>query len=627
MAKVKGYNPPETEFAYDDADGLRHYLGESIRMVMGEGSISPRDLQTDIIGKSRRGNRPSQQGEGTVNQYKYRMAFSRCTILWNSLPEECPDPVPDPPPTSKKSVWNMKLEHGVTCSYYDLFMRCCLKFVLAHDGALPDGDCFPCIPVAACAGVSIEYTTQIMFLGEQQALSVDGAVVGFQYKWKITSGPGTLASSNTEAKALAALIDVGETELDKINITEAWIEANKSEFTTPVLNPISEVEHDAYSIMLDDMQFYFDSVEPPIIATVMAYAYDDLISPTLKRYLYAIQVVNEEHPRDPLALASYYDEFMTVWAGLEPDAGTIAHEAAHGLALATWGGYSPGEGSDYMAAIDSDEPPVSEYGKTNNYEDFATAVYLYTEDPEELLAIAPLRYAAIEALLSGNLFYGYPVVYFAPKTDPGGDNVAVIALSSGKNMCDELSITILVCIDDPAMAWDYETSEEEIDRENSVGIAITGLNGPFIWTVSGTGFTLEHETTEGLANTLHADETASGLATIIVTGCDGTIVTGYVRCSPGQWVLKVYNWCTTVTDPPCIFNCQDKEVLGYLSTTVTEGKFQTIHVTRRFCCTNADAVAIDVDGCVKFDPETGDCPGGYFTYDICISFQSYEWES
>lgn len=534
MAKVKGYNPPETEFAYDDADGLRHYLGEGIRMVVGEGFISPRDLETDIIGKSRRGARPSQQGEGTVNQRKYRKAFKSCTILWNSLPEECPDPLPDPPPTTKESIWNEKLEHGVVCSYYDLFMRCCLKFALAHGGKMPDGDCFPCTPVEACDGVSIEYATQIIGFGKQLELSVDGAVEGFDYKWKITSGPGTLSRGNPEARALADLIDVGETELDKINITEAWIEANKSEVTAPVINPISEVEHDAYNLVIDGMIFYFDAVMPPAIAAVMAYAYDNKVSPALKGYLYAIQVVEEEHPRDPTAWASYGNALMTVWNGLETDAGLIAHEAAHGLALSTWGGFGPGEGSDYMAAIDSDEPPVSEYAKTNNYEDFAEAVYLHAEDPEELLVIAPLRYAAIEALLTGDIFYGYPVIYFAPAASENGDSLAIVALSSGENMCDELEITITDCIEDPAMSWDYGISEEEIDREASVTIAIAGLNGPFTWEVSGVGFTLEHENTEGPTNTLHADETACGAATIIVTGCDERTATGYVRCTVGN---------------------------------------------------------------------------------------------
>lgn len=542
MAKVKGYNPPETEFMYDDATGDRHYFGEPLRMVLGDGHIDPRDLETDIVGKSRRGARPSQQGEGSVDQHKYRTAFSRCTILWNSLPEECPEPVPDPPPTSKKSIWNTKLEHGVVCSYYDLFMRCCLQFTLSHGGELPDGDCFPCTPVEACEGVSIEFETQTMKPGEQQELSVDGAVFGFDYKWKIISGPGTLGGSNSTARALATLIDVGETEIDKINIAEAWIEANKSESTTPIINPISEVEHDAYILLIDNMLFYFDAVFPPIIAAVMAYAYDDLVSPALKGYLYAIQMVEEEHPRAPFAIASYKNALMTVWGGAETDAGVIAHEAAHGLALATWGGFAPGEGSHYMAAIDSDEPPVSEYGKSSNYEDFAEAIYLYTEDPEELLAIAPLRYAAIEALLSGDIFYGYPAIYFAPKnTPPCYNEIATVALNSGKNMCDQLEITVA---DPPGdvLAWDYEASEEEIERNNQAEIIIVGGKGPFLWSVSGTGFSLESTETEGRSNTLYADETACGSAAITVIDlCDETI-TGFVRGDIGQWVLKG-NYC------------------------------------------------------------------------------------
>lgn len=241
MAKVKGFNPPETEFAYEDADGLLHYFGEFLRMVFGEGSVSPRDPDTDFIGKTRRGRRPTEQGEGTPDQIRYREAFKNCATLWNSLPEECPDPLPDPPPTSKESVWGAKTEHGVTCSYYDLFLKCCIDWAISHDGAMPVGDCFPC-----------------------------------------------------------------------------------------------EV----------------------------------------------------------------------------------------------------------------------------------------------------------------------------------------------------------VCTQDPAMAWDYDTSINEVNRGGAGLVAITGLNAPFTWSVSGVGFSLAHETTEGVTNTLDADDTACGSAMVTVTGCDDRSASGYVRCSTGQWVEK-----------------------------------------------------------------------------------------
>lgn len=93
------------------------------------------------------------------------------------------------------------------------------------------------------------------------------------------------------------------------------------------------------------------------------------------------------------------------------------------------------------------------------------------------------------------------------------------------------------CVPDAAMAWDSGTSAETVAREASVTVAITGNNTPFTWSVSGTGFTLDNATTTGLTNTLNADATACGSATITVTGCDETVITGYVRGTTGQWVL------------------------------------------------------------------------------------------
>lgn len=575
MARVKGFNPPDNEYNYTDADGVIHYQGEFIRSIFGDGSISPGDLETDIVGQSRRGERPVQQGAGSSSQKNYREAFKNCTLLWNTLQEVCPVPCPDPPPTSKKSVWDAKLEFGVTCSYLDLFLKCCIKWALGHGGAMPDGDCFPCVPTEACDGVSITYETDQMGVGDKQTLGVDGAALGFGYKWEIVSGPGTLATDDSAAKELAALIDVGETEIEKINITEAWIEANKSATTSPVINPISEVEHDAYSLVIDGMTFYFDGVYTSVIAAVMAYAYDGKISPTLKNYLYAIQIVNEDQPREPNAVASYTDEFMTVWGDREIDAGTIAHEAGHGLAQAIWGGFSPGMESDYRAAIDSGEPPVSEYGATSPFEDFTTAIYLYTEDPEELLAIAPLRYAAIVDLLSGNIFYGYPVIYFAPSSV---DDVCVpefvsINLMSGANICDNLQITIGPGVND--MSWDYDLSAETIAPSGSVSIFVKDGAGPFNWEVSGAGFSLGAAQTASKSNTLISGAGACGSASILVTDVCEKSCTGYVRCTSGGW-SGLIDGCVLAI-PAQILTVSGAGIGKYVAMSSVQGKYTQYH--------------------------------------------------
>jgi len=62
--------------------------------------------------------------------------------------------------------------------------------------------------------------------------------------------------------------------------------------------------------------------------------------------------------------------------------------------------------------------------------------------------------------------------------------------------------------------------------------------------VSGAGFSLTSAETDGLTNTLEADGTACGSATITVTDDCGESCTGYVRCTTGRWAnrtLVMYN--------------------------------------------------------------------------------------
>jgi hypothetical protein len=95
------------------------------------------------------------------------------------------------------------------------------------------------------------------------------------------------------------------------------------------------------------------------------------------------------------------------------------------------------------------------------------------------------------------------------------------------------------CTEDSDLIYDTVNSAETIDRNGSAALVVIGNNDPFTWSVSGTGFTLETEgEATGPTNTLYADGTACGTATITVTGCDGQAVTGYVRCTTGQWVIQ-----------------------------------------------------------------------------------------
>ncbi len=78
---------------------------------------------------------------------------------------------------------------------------------------------------------------------------------------------------------------------------------------------------------------------------------------------------------------------------------------------------------------------------------------------------------------------------------------------------------------------------DEIDRNSSVEISVIGGFPPYTWQVSGNGFSIPSSTTDG-TNTLSADGTACGTATITVTDVCGDSCTGYVRCTTGKWVIK-----------------------------------------------------------------------------------------
>jgi hypothetical protein len=87
---------------------------------------------------------------------------------------------------------------------------------------------------------------------------------------------------------------------------------------------------------------------------------------------------------------------------------------------------------------------------------------------------------------------------------------------------------------------------DEIARNSDVEIKVIGGIQPYIWSVSGNGFSLSQSQTTGLSNTLNADGTACGAATITVTDNDGSSVAGYVRCTVGKWVLIENITCGTL---------------------------------------------------------------------------------
>jgi hypothetical protein len=86
------------------------------------------------------------------------------------------------------------------------------------------------------------------------------------------------------------------------------------------------------------------------------------------------------------------------------------------------------------------------------------------------------------------------------------------------------------------LEWD-PNNPQLINRNSSVAVNVISGVPPYSWSVSGSGFSLATDETQGLSNTLYADDTAC-VATVTVTDSRGQIVSGDVRCSCGGWVSK-----------------------------------------------------------------------------------------
>lgn len=202
---------------------------------------------------------------------------------------------------------------------------------------------------------------------------------------------------------------------------------------------------------------------------------------------------------------------------------------------------------------------------------------------------------------------GLDVIFTAPSSGFGCPGKSVVSLFCNFEEIDTLEITINF---NYAIAFDYETSSAEIGRETSEPVYVDANNGPFTWSVSGTGFSLEHEETDGTGNVLHADETACGSAEITITGCDEQSAIGYVRCTTGQWG-NLTNGCVLSGAPDStVWNISQLE----LQKTLGKYKQQQYIVGCR---------GVDYDGCDATD--CSDCTlGACINCTTCLDWSCSE---
>jgi len=139
--------------------------------------------------------------------------------------------------------------------------------------------------------------------------------------------------------------------------------------------------------------------------------------------------------------------------------------------------------------------------------------------------------------LGGHLTFGL---------DSGDHQINISIIDSAGNFCDRTSIVFNCssgqCPPETSISWNDSVSSETIARSSSCTIAILDGVGPYHWEETGTDFSLTNAYTDGLVNELNAGATACGSCTITVTDACGETITGWVRCTTGQWVPKTaYN--------------------------------------------------------------------------------------
>lgn len=126
-----------------DNPGSEVYFGEVYRWVLQEAWLPDGASEWSIVGKSRRGSRPTQRGitgpHVSPDQETVRRWFSECATAWRALPWEIPPGASCDNRHGKKWWMEEKARRGLMCSYYDLFIRYCLRFSLDF-GCIPPAD-------------------------------------------------------------------------------------------------------------------------------------------------------------------------------------------------------------------------------------------------------------------------------------------------------------------------------------------------------------------------------------------------------------------------------------------------------------------------------------------------------
>lgn len=172
----------------------------------------------------------------------------------------------------------------------------------------------------------------------------------------------------------------------------------------------------------------------------------------------------------------------------------------------------------------------------------------------------------------------------------------VRAMDAAGNVCDtKLSVFCRVqdCCERPgyvAMTFDDASTSDTIARLSNITVYVLNGCGPFTWSVSGTGFSFATAQTSARENTLSADGTACGPATVTISDSCGTSVNSIIRCTSGSWSDKYL--CTSCPSGCYFADCGDRDAVCTLNVYeyLTDKKYREEYVGRN--CYKANPCSI-----------------------------------
>lgn len=208
MAKVTNQVLVGNEVLYIDEDGRSYYFGDFFRHVVTEAYPLPSLNPSGVTRKSPRQKRPPSQGRGSALQGPLRDCFSQCAARWSQLPDNCPTTPLCHPVSSKELIWQGKQDQGVPCSYFDLYMRCCMSSCTEISITGPDGsgvtggaiseneECFKC-PETRPENPELYVLDTTVPCGGQIELEIVPADFPLPYTIRLISGGGFISGGNT----------------------------------------------------------------------------------------------------------------------------------------------------------------------------------------------------------------------------------------------------------------------------------------------------------------------------------------------------------------------------------------------------------------------------------------------